>query len=373
MIAGSVMGIIFTNTHDSLIRELTELRSMGSVPFGGRYRLIDFSLSNLVNAGVNRVGVITKSNYQSLLDHLGSGKPWDLARKKDGLFILPPYGSAAAAGIYEGRVDALAGVMKFLQHSTQDYVVMCDADVVGNIDLEEIIDAHIEGGADVTIACKKGDYPRGLGDILSIEKNRSGRITDIRISPFPEKSGLYSLDIFVLGRKFLIQQIQEAMSRGRKYFAKDVLLSGLGRFKMRAFEVKTFTAVIDGMKSYLDASMALLDSKIRGQLFDVGRPIYTKVRDDMPARYGLGCRVENCIVADGCVIEGEVENSILFRGVRIAKNAVVKNSILMQDTVVEESAKLSYVITDKNVIIGSGRSLMGFETYPVFISKDSKV
>ena len=372
MLSNQAMGIVFSNTHDDLIRELTEIRSMGSIPFGGRYRLIDFSLSNLVNAGISKVGIITRSNYQSLMDHLGNGKPWDLDRKKGGLYILPPYGNVDS-GIYSGHVDALAGVMNFLERSSEKYLVVCDSDVVCNIDLVPMMEAHIEKHADVTIAYKHGRLPQNHRDIMSFAFNGGGRVKDIELSQMIDGECDFSLDIMIIERELMIRLIKEATSRNQTSLGRDIFQHRVDDLRIFGWKVGDYVAVMDCIGTYVKSSMQLLNPDIRAQLFARERPVYTKTRDDMPTKYGLGSSVKNSIIADGCSIDGTVENSILFRGVKVQKGATLRNCIVMQDSIITEKASLSYVTADKDVYVTAGRTLTGAESYPIFIRKGTLV
>ena len=372
MLSNQAMGIIFSNAHDDLLRELTEIRSMGSVPFGGRYRMIDFSLSNLVNAGITKVGIITRANYQSLMDHLGNGKPWDLDRKKGGLYILPPYGNVDA-GMYTGHVDALAGVMNFLERSAEKYVVLCDSDVVCNIDLTPMLEAHIERQADVSIAYKRGRLPKNHRDIMSFSFGENGRVRDIELSGGKDEACDFSLDIMILERETLIRLVKEATARNYTSLGRDIFQSRTDSLRIFGWKVEGYAAVMDCISTYVEASMQLLCPESRRQLFTRERPVFTKTRDDMPTRYGLGSHVKNSIIADGCFIEGTVENCILFRGVKVQKDAVLRNCIIMQDSIVGEGASLAYVTADKNVLVTPGRVLTGAESYPIFIRKGTSV
>lgn len=371
MRANEVMSIIFSNVHDEMMMELTEKRSMGSVPFGGRYRAIDFPLSNLVNAGIRRVGIITKANYHSLMDHLGAGKAWDLDRKKGGLFIIPPY--SIGNGVYAGKVDALMGIITFLKSCSEKYVVLYDSDVICNIDIEPLVDAHIKTGADVTVAYKHGPLPKNPRDLMYFEINSRRRITDICFSSEAGKLCNFSLDIMVIDRQKLIELIEFASIHNYTDLSVEVFQHHLDNLNMYAYRVEEYVVVMDGIQSYYEANMALLKKDVRDQIFTRDRSIYTKTRDDMPAKYGLGATATNSIIADGSIIEGKVENCIIFRGVVVGKNAVVKNCILMQDTVVSEGAALNYIITDKNVTISKGRCLTGSENYPMVIRKGTTV
>ncbi len=367
----NVLGLVFPNVHDELMAEMTAKRSMGSVPFFGRYRLIDFSLSNLVNAGVSKVGVVTKSNYQSLMDHIGTGKAWDLDRKSGGLYFLPPY-SNNEAKVYVGHIDGLFGAMNFLRHSKEDYVVLCDADVITNFDLSCMIEQHINSGADVTIAYKRGKMPVNHHDVMSFELN-GDKVTDITFAKSDADCN-FSLDITVLSKQKLIDIINYGYEHNFTSLARDIFQRGLLEFDIRGFEVKTYAAVMDSPESYVRITREVLDNaQIRRELFSKERPIFTKTRDDMPTIYGLNSQVHNSIIADGCVIDGTVRNSVLFRGAKIGAGAVVENAIVMQDAVISENAEIRYVTLDKKVTVGSYKTLKGTEIYPIYIRKNSEV
>lgn len=370
---GNVLGLIFANMHDNTVSDLTKQRTMGSILFGGRYRLIDFPLSNMVNSGISEVGVITKSNYQSLLDHLGSGREWDLARKKGGLHLLPPF-SHVASGIYRGRLEALYGVWQFIKNSTAEYVVLSDCDVITNMDYAPIVERHIQTRADITVVYGKS--------VMSMEQaihstvfavNEKERVFDVLINPQMSGACDLSLNTFVISKEFLQNIVMEASSRSLYSFEKDVLQAHVNEYKIMGYKHDGYLSKIDSTNSYYKANMALLNSDIRDKLFLETAPIYTKVRDNAPAKYGLEATVKNSLIADGCIIEGHVENSILFRGVKVAKGANVKNAILMQDTVIGQKCDINYVITDKKVIIGNYRLLTGSQFYPLFVGKGANI
>lgn len=371
MRGNNVLGILFSNMKDQSIREMTEIRTMGSVPFGGRYRLIDFGLSNLTNSGINRVGVVTKSNYRSLMDHVGSGKAWDLSRKHTGLVFLPPYGSGNA--VYQNRIGALSGIQEYLERAQEEYVFLSDCDVVVNMDIQKVINEHITKGADITIVFKRDQLPNHLEGSTVLSMDSEGRVRDILLHSHEEGPQCFDLSMYVMRREFLLQLINEAVCHNLKDFEADLLQAGVSRFRIYGYEHVGFAGVVNSMNSFYRLNMRLLEQDVREELFRSDRPIYTKVRDDMPARYGIGASVKNSLVADGCIIEGEVENCILFRGVKIHKGARVRNSIIMQSSVIGENCDLDYLILDKNVEIHADRRLMGFESYPVFISKGSRV
>ncbi len=370
MATPNVLGIIYSNVYDDCLSELTSVRTMGSVPFAGRYRLIDFVLSGMVNGGIAKIGISTKANYQSLMDHLGSGKPWDLSRKRDGMTILPPFNLTGSGGVYKSRLEALSGMLQYISESGKDYVLLSDCNVVCNLDYEKIIDEHIKGGADITIAYKRGVAPK-LSDTMSFELDGE-KITKVIVGGTGDAAVNYSLNIMVLSRVLLERLINDAMGQGYESFERDVIGKNVAALNIKGYKVEGYARTIDSLQSYYDISMGLLTGEYK-DLFAKDLPVYTKVRDDMPAIYGVCSKASNSLVADGCIIKGTVENSILFRGAYVAEGAVVKNSIIMQDSYISQNAKINCAILDKQVVVKPGRELSGADSYPIYIGKNITV
>ncbi|MCL2106580.1 MAG: glucose-1-phosphate adenylyltransferase subunit GlgD [Oscillospiraceae bacterium] len=365
MRANNILGILFSNSYDDALPELTGLRTMGSVPFGCRYRLIDFPLSSMVNAGISKVGVVTKSNYRSLMDHLGNGKPWDLSRKHEGLLLLPPFVGVGSGG-NQTRLEGLCSAMEFLRNSKEEYVVMSDCNLVCNLDYHELLRRHQESGAELSIACKRGKAPALRSMRFAMDQN--SRITDITLGKEPGEDQLYSLNIFFLRKAVLERLIQLAQTSGDSSFFTTIQ-KNLASLQVHGMQVAGYARIIDSMQSYYDVNMELLLPENREAVFQADRPVLTKVQDDMPAVYGLHSYVQNSLVADGCQIRGGAENCVLFRNVRIEPGAVVRSCILMQNTCISADATLSNVIADKGVIIKPGKTLMGAENYPIYLGK----
>lgn len=369
----NVLGLIFASMHDSYISELTNQRTMGSIPFGGRYRLIDFPLSNMVNSGVSEVGVITKSNYGSLLDHLGSGRDWDLSRKKGGLHLLPPY-YGQKGGIYHGRLDALSNIWSFVEHSQAKYVIMANCDVVTSIDFIPVLKQHNDTNADITLIYSKSIYDSEKNNCATILNfDEENRLNSALVAPKLSGECNMWLDMIVISKELLEKIVFEAKSRNQYSFTREILQGKSDEYKIMGYEHKEFFTRIDSFNNYYNANKMLLDSETRNALFKKNMPIYTKIGDNGPVKYGLESNIKNSLIADGCIIEGTVENSILFRGVKIGKGAVVKNSVILQNTKIGDNCSITSVITDKNVEISNGKVLIGSETYPHHIPKNFKI
>lgn len=373
----SCMGIIFPNSYDALLPQLTGVRLMASVPFAARYRMIDFVLSSMSNCGIDNISIMVNKNYNSLTDHLGSGREWDLVRKNGGLHVFPPY-STGTSRPYTGRVGALEGILDFIRDQKEEYVIITDANIAYNFDFNKMIEAHKAANADVTMAYTVEEFPE------SIKKNTNndlgfyytfdvedGRVKKIYVND--RTSGLknFSMNVYLLKRSLLVDLIDVAYVRGMEFFERDVILPHLDKLNVQGYKYEGYTARLSDMKTYFDENMKLIDADNLDALFS-GNPVYTKIRDDNPTRYISGSSAKHVLVADGCVIEGEIENCVLFRGVKIGKGAKVKNCILMQDTVVEAGASVEYVIADKNVTISADAAMKGTDILPTYIPKYGK-
>ncbi len=367
-----IMGLIYTGENDARLRELTVTRAIAAMPVAGRYRVIDFLVSSMVNGGMKNIGVITQKNYHSLMDHLGSGKEWDLHGKNDGLHILPPFLTRENVGLYPGLLDALRSNSNFLVRSKQEYLVLSNSNIIYNAHLDELFRYYKDTGADITLLYTKDpDMKRDeFGTYLAIDKTEI--VTDIEVEPtHPSYDNTY-MQVMVIRRELLKELVDKAVSHGQHSMDRDILLRLVQdkTAKINAFEYKGKCWQIDSVQSYFRFNMEILDPKMRKGLFRDELPVFTKVRDEMPAYYGDDCTVINSLVADGCQIEGTVENSVLFRGVKIAPGAHVKNCIIMQDGQVHEGAYIENCILDKQSVIKRNAKLIGPEAYPIVIGKD---
>lgn len=366
----NVHGILMTNQPGYNLKELSSIRSISSVPYGGRYRLVDFVLSNMVNAGITDIGVVLQQGYQSLLDHLGSGKDWDLARRRGGLRLLPPFSMTnTQQHNYKGMMDALVGLRDYLAEIKQEYIIIADADVVANIELEKVYAQHIASGADVTVVCSK-DYTDRPGYATYYTLAEDGSAAEIVSKPV----GYESLNVYVVSKAKLIDLVEYAAARGLYSFSHQVLANKdeLG-LKVVPYVFEGYVARFPTVADYFAKSMDLLKKEVRDDLFNPAHPIRSKDRSDPATYYGPDSKVVGSMISDGCVIEGTVENSIIFRNVKIAKGAVVKNCILMKDVEIGADTNLNCVICDKSVSIGDGRTLSGCEAYPIVYAKGARI
>ena len=372
-----VMGIIYTDNYSLAMRELTTHRCIAALPVAGRYRMVDFFLSNFVNSGVRNVGIITQRNYRSLMDHLGGGKEWDLHTRNNGLFILPPFINRDNAGEYEGMLDGLRANVDYLRHSKQEYVAIVGSRIIFNYDFTDFFRTHEETKADVTLLYTHIDninteYSHSSEQSrVFLDVDADGKVKDMEIDPNVPSFPNYAMNVVILKRTLLIHLTDQAYARGYHDFYADLLRPYIAGslLDVRGYEFKGYARRIETISGYYNFSMDLLKSEVREELFN-SNPVYTKVRDEAPARYLEGAKVSNSLIADGCVIEGTVENSILFRGVHIGRDTVVRNSVLMQDDDILDSVELDSVILDKDVTIRSHGRLIGQTHYPIVIGKN---
>jgi len=371
------MGIIYTEKDDLSLRELTSQRSVAALPVAGRYRIVDFLLSNMVNSGVRNVGVITQKNYQSLMDHLGAGKEWDLHTRNNGLFILPPFINGDKGGEYSGVLEALRANFDYLRRSRQELVVLANGNAVYSANFEPMLRQHEESGADVTIMYSKVS---AADQFLStyqgynhayINIGVDNKVTDIEVNPNAASYENMSMDVLVIKRTLLMHLVDQAYSSGLREIYGELLRAQIktGMLDVRGYEYEGYYRRVETVRSFYKLNMDILGSYYRKALFGE-RPVYTKERDEVPAIYGPNAVVKNSLIADGCVINGTVENCVVFRGVHIGAGTVVKNSIIMQDGYIEDNVELDHVIFDKAVTMRAHGRLIGQPQYPIVIGKN---
>ena len=369
----NAMGIIFAN--DATLGSLTEKRTMASLPFGGRYRQVDFALSNLCAAGIQHVGIITRHSYQSLMNHIGSGEEWGLEMEEGGLEFLTPYAMSRTDN-YRGKLESLYSAMNFLNYGLEDeYCIMIDSAILSNIDLQDVLDAHIASGREITVVTKEGIANGAKQLDLAVKLDENGKLIDMAVDYVAPADYLASMDIFVLSRKWLAKQVKEHIAHALYHMDRDLVL-GLWHANPDAINIYQFKGHAmfnESVEEYYRNSLSLNDKKVRDDLFHYNHPVYTRVRDRVPTYYGDDCEIENCLVADGCFLEGEAENSILFRNVHICEGAEVEDSIIMNDTTVGEGAELKYVILDKDVTVRPGAKLIGSPKAPIIIKRGEVV
>lgn len=368
----NVMGIIFANDDAAKLNELTIHRATASIPFGGRYRLIDFILSSFVNSNITKIGIVTKSNYSSLMDHIRMGRDWDLNRKNSGLALFPPYVSNASRNVYKGKIDALEGIIDYLTKAKEEYVVLTNSNIVASIDYDEIEQYYEKTNADIVMLTYESNTTSARRVVVS--KQTKNKVKEILITDkLSDKIQTIGLNIYFMKRKLLLDIVDAAYTRGFSDFEKIVLQKDLSKYDVYSYNIDYYVSIVDDIKSYYRESMNLLNKDVRYDLFYKRGKVYTKVKDSAPTKYGKNAKVQNSLIADGCVINGTIINSILFRGVRVEEGAVIKDSIIMEYGMVKKDSKMAFCITDKSVTIEQDRVISGHSTYPMIIAKGKTV
>lgn len=368
-----LMGVITLTEDERYLEGITRIRPIASIPFGGRYRLIDFVLSNLVNAGVYNVGIIFQNKHRSLIHHLGSGKEWDLHRKHEGLFMMTTdYTSHAPPHIQTGDLEILYSHLDYLYFSKQKYVLLAHSNMVCNIDLQKVMQHHQEKGAHITMVYYGGQpsYSHPFASTY-LNVNEDERITDLEVSPPHPRYNQVSMKMYLLEKSLLIDLINHCFSRGGVDLVRDGFAHRLKDLRFYGYHHQGYVAHISSLKSYFDHSMDLLKEKVWQELFFQNGLIYTKSKDDPSTRYMEDCQVKNSLLSRGSIISGRVENSIIFRRVKIEKGAIVKNSIVMSKGQIGEGAQLTNVILDKRAQISPWQKIRGSSNYPIYIEKKS--
>ncbi len=375
--AKSAVGIIFSSLNNNTLSRLTSDRTVAAIPFACRYRLVDFCLSNMTNAGISNINIVANYNYRSLLRHIGSGKDWDLARRRSGINFISPFQTAFSSEVkmFSTHMEALRSMKAYIDEFKEEYVVMTDSDTVLNVDFRSVIESHDKIGADITLLTKSIDggftskHPRIL---LS---SSEGKITDISLGKgYNGRNNELALGIFVMKTEYLRRLIEEAEGYGLPSLT-SLILKNRGKSGYYSYRHEGYCAAVGSFLDYYNASMELCRSPQarRSLLFSEDAPIYTRVNNSPPTVYSDSARVSSSMIADGCRIEGEVINSIISRGVTVERGAVVRNSILFRDTRIGRRATVNCVLTDKRVEVSDGVMLSGNENMPFYIQKGRKI
>lgn len=361
-------GLILADDRRLHLSELTRLRAFAAVPFAGRFRLIDFALSNLVNSGITRVGVATSNKYKSLMDHLGTGSDWDLDRRTQGLHILPPY---LASDNYYDEGDDLKGALDFLLSSKNEYVVVTTANNIYSADYSQYFLKHEESGADVSVLFNREIPNDGINLVLDIDEN--DKVTELYVNPQDRSVTANSIGVVILKKSLLESIVSNAISRGIPRLTLDLILRKYDELDIRAFEYDGTVLRINTVQSYFEASMKILDRQTNKDIFWTENLVYTKVKDEAPAFISDKAEVENSLVSDGCLVEGSVKDTVLFRSTDVGEGSCLENCVIMQGSRIGKNVKLKNVILDKDCVIKDGTELQGEENYPVVIGKGAIV
>jgi len=337
------------------------------MPFAGRYRLIDFTLSSMVNSGIVNVGVMLPDKPRSVLDHLRSGKDWDLARRHDGLFYLPS--PSEEESIRKGDLKNFYHNLDFFEHSSQKYVLLTSGSFVYNVDFSQMLRFHQNTSADITMVyyTAKEEQP---GRNVVLETAENGLVTDMAEKPAIYDDSKVAMNVYLIEKRIFVELVRYTYEHGGQDLLMDGIIRRANEYNIYACEHDGYVAHVDSTSAYYKANMDLLQPEVWEELFMGSNSIYTKGKDEVPVQYKETAKVKNSLIANGCVIRGEVENSILFRGVTVGKGVKIKNSIIMQKCDIQDDSLVENVICDKNVVISKEKWLKGANNYPLIITKN---
>ncbi len=370
------LGILLANQTNHDLKELTKIRTLAAVPFGGRYRLIDFPLSNMANAGMTHIGVIMNRGYNSLMQHLALGDDWDLNRKTGGLVLLPPFQEHLESNGWDDRLRGLIENKYFLINSNEKYVVMSDCTHIENIDLSEAFEFHKNSDADVTVLTSKVVNPNQGNETHTYIRvdEETHRVTEVCHAATPPEGTQYFLHTWISERTFLIDLIEKAEANKHPKCIDDLLFPYVDERRVMAYEHEGPVLFIDNLSEYLESNLALLNRDIQTDLFRTeNRPIFTNTQDSAPTKFGKHAVIKNSYIAAGCVIDGHIENSVIFRGAKVEQGAVIENCVIMEGAEIGRNAKLNYAVLDKHVTIHNNRHLSGYITHPFFCGNRQKI
>ncbi len=340
------IGIILAGGNNHRMKELSRKRAVCAMPIAGSYRGIDFALSNMSNSHIHRVAVFTQYNARSLNEHLSSSKWWDFGRKQGGLFVFTPAVTAESSSWYRGTADAIAQNLHFLKNSHEPYVVIASGDCVYKMDYNKILEYHIERKADITVVCR--DMPAGtdVGRYGVIKMNEECRIEDFEEKPIVAKSNTVSCGIYVVRRRQLIEMIEKGMEEERYDFVKDILIRYKSLKRIYGYKMKEYWSNIASVQDYYDTNMDFLKPEIRDYFFKQYPDIYSKVDDLPPAKYNVGSHVKNSLISSGCIVNGTVEDSVIFKKTYIGNNCYIKNSIILNDVYIGDNTHIENCIVE---------------------------
>ncbi len=366
-----IMGIINLSESTENIKELTLNRSIGALPFAGRYRLIDFALSNMVNSRIDNVAIVTQGKTRSLMDHLGSGKPWDLNRNRDGLFVFHPDVSSQDIVQRKGDIEIFKDNLDYLYRSTQEYVAMSRSYMIASVDYEKVLKYHEECDADMTIIYANVLNSSDFMNCDTVMVNNNHEILSIGKNLSKDEAIDISMEMYLMKRELLITIIEDAIQSGDGDHLKQCIFNRLPQMKVYGYRHYGYVACINSLTNYYKNGLDMLHNDIYSELFRGERLVYTKVKNEPPAKYTPTAVVKNSLIGNGSIIKGTVINSVIARGVVVEEGAVVKNSIVLQHATISETSNLEFMIIDKNVRISGKKRLSGDINHPYVVKKNA--
>lgn len=366
------IGIILAGGNNRMMRELTNKRAIAAMPIAGSYRGIDFALSNMSNSRIQKVAVITQYNARSLNSHLSSSKWWDFGRKQGGLYVFTPTRTADNSDWYRGTADSIAQNIEFLKDSHEPYVVIASGDCVYKMDYNKVLEYHIEKKADVTVVCKDVSEDVNVERFGCIKTDEDNRITEFEEKPVKALSHTISCGIYVVRRRQLIEMIEKAAGENRYDFVSDIIIRYKDLKRMYAYRTPDYWKNISTIQDYYDTNMDFLKPDIRNYFFRQYPEIYSKIDDFPPAKYNVGVTVKNSLVSSGSIINGTVENSVIFKKVFVGNNCVIRNSIILNDVYIGDNTVIENCIVEARDTIRAGSVYKGEDGIKIVVEKNER-
>ena len=366
------IGIILAGGHNHRMRELSQKRAISAMPIAGSYRSIDFALSNMSNSHIQRVAVLTQYNARSLNEHLSSSKWWDFGRKQGGLYVFTPVVTAENSNWYRGTADAIYQNIEFLKNSHEPYVVIASGDCVYKLDYNKVLEYHIDKKADITVVCK--DMPENVNveRYGVIKMNEESRIEEFEEKPMVAKTNTVSCGIYVIRRRLLIELIENSYEEGRYDLVADILIRYKGMKRIFGYKMKEYWKNVASVDDYYATNMDFLKPAVRNYFFKEYPDVYSKVDDLPPAKYNVGAQVSNSLVSSGSIINGKIEDSIIFKKVFVGNNCTIKNSIILNDVYIGDNTYIENCIVESSATIRANSSYVGDGEVKILIEKNER-
>ena len=366
------IGIILAGGHSNRMRELAQKRAISAMPIAGSYRSIDFALSNMSNSHIQKVAVLTQYNARSLNEHLSSSKWWDFGRKQGGLYVFTPVETSENSNWYRGTADAIYQNLEFLKMSHEPYVVIASGDCVYKMDYNKLLEYHIDKKADISVVVKEMPEGENVDRYGVLKLNEEDRIEEFEEKPIVAKSNIVSCGIYVIRRRLLIELIEKANEEGRYDFVADILIRYKNMKRIFGYRLDSYWRNIASVEDYFSANMDYLKPEIREYFFRSYPDIYSKVDDLPPAKYNVGAKIKNSLISSGSIINGTVENSLIFKNVFVGNNCVVKNSIILNDVYIGDNTYLENCIVESRDTIRANSNFVGDGEIKILIEQNDR-
>ncbi len=366
------IGMILAGGSNQRMRELSQSRAICAMPIGGSYRSIDFTLSSMANSRIQKVAVFTQYHARSLNEHLNSSKWWDFGRKQGGLYVFAPSVTEGSGNWYRGTADAIYQNLGFLRDSHEPYVIISSGDCIYKMDFDRLLEYHIEKKADITVVCRDMEPEVRIERFGTVRMNEEGRIEEFEEKPVEAKTRTISCGIYVVRRRQLIELIERCVEEDRYDFVRDILIRYKDVKRVYGYKIRDYWRNIASVEDYYGANMDFLKPDVRSYFFHQYPEIYSRVDDLPPAKYNEGARVTNSLVSGGCIVNGTVENSVLFKKSYVGNGCIIRNSILLNDVYIGDNARIENCIVESRSTVRADSEFLGGEEIRIVVERNKR-